>query len=345
MTQLDVRAEEVWNTVWRRRVAYFWSLFATLLLVAFPIILSVNPDGACRSVFCFAAQPIAALGTVLPNVTGTWIDVFATNPGWFLVATLAIALGYWRGGGGLATRIKDRMRPAWYAFASLRPSGLGTLNQPPLPSSDRAIQDLRLSAGYKKFYKGLTRFVLPSLFIVAILYAATAITNQIGLAIAESVGWTCSPKGEAAATFRTAGFCNRTGISVERDVTYIVRVQMHETWRDQTIAADPNGIDPNEVTPAMTFAVPLRRHLAEPWYKLMLRVGSTGTDTYAPTWRKISPEGPVAGAFEATIKARSSGQLLVYVNDAVLFPVTKSCFYGNNHGTATVTLVRAGEQR
>jgi hypothetical protein len=207
MAQLDTRTEEVWNTVWRRRVAYFWSLIATLLLVAFPIILSVNPDGACRSVFCFAAQPITAVGTVLPNVAATWIDVFATNPGWFILAALAIGLGYWRGG-VLATRIKDRMRPAWYAFATLRPSGLRTLNQSQPPSSDRRIQDLRLSAGYKKFYKGLTRYVLPSLFILAILYAATAITNQVGLAVAESVGWTCSPKGEAAATFRTAGFCN-----------------------------------------------------------------------------------------------------------------------------------------
>ncbi|NNM72587.1 T6SS phospholipase effector Tle1-like catalytic domain-containing protein [Enterovirga aerilata] len=339
--RLDERTERVWNTVWRRRVAYFWTLFATLVLAVFPLILSVNPDGACRSPFCFVAEPITAVGSLLPGFARPWIDVFASNPGWFLVVALAVAFGY-RRGGVLAQAIGDRMRPAWYAIRPLRPRGLGKPEQPAAPSADAFIQRLRLSAGYKAFYRGLTVYVLPFLFVLGILYAAVAASNQVGLTVAESAGFTCGPgPGPAGPTFRTSSFCHPTGIAMERDATYLVAVEIGEAWLDDTIASGPNGLSPNDVPPRMTLGVPLRRHLAQPWHKLMLRIGETGTDTYAPAWKRVVAPGGPTNRYEAVVKARSAGELYAYVNDAVLFPVSRSCFYGNNRGSATVSVVRA----
>jgi hypothetical protein len=52
-----------------------------------------------------------------------------------------------------------------------------------------------------------------------------------------------------------------------------------------------------------------------------------------PTW-----PGEADLTFETEIAARSSGELLLYVNDAVLHPALTTLFYCNNDGTAHVTV-------
>lgn len=96
---------------------------------------------------------------------------------------------------------------------------------------------------------------------------------------------------------------------------------------DGTIAAGPNGFSHRKLLPFLL----ARRHVTEPWLKLMGRVG---------------PRGRVfaIGSGTLTYRAESDGELFLYVNDAVLglrgdgrtLPYRWSI--GRNVGTAIVKI-------
>ena len=82
---------------------------------------------------------------------------------------------------------------------------------------------------------------------------------------------------------------------------------------------------------AVYFGLPFRRRLAEPWFRPIARIGSRGNDEY------VLP-GPVS-----QIRARTSGELFLFVNDAVIeVPGLRGLFYRNNAGTARVTVEQFG---
>ena len=140
-----------------------------------------------------------------------------------------------------------------------------------------------------------------------------------------------------------------------------------DPWTDNGIAAGPNGVRPQDASYAMTASVLLRRHLGQPWYKPYARIGPTGSDEYPldpkpsladhdPPSRPRSRAGPYTCGgtakpnaipnktdvtFASEIVARTSGELFLYVNDAVLeFPGLTSFFYCNNEGKASATVER-----
>lgn len=66
------------------------------------------------------------------------------------------------------------------------------------------------------------------------------------------------------------------------------------------------------------------------------RIGTAGSDTYhlqpdarVPTQRHLY-------SLNSTLTARTSGQLFLYLNDAVWPPFLGHWFYGNNRGQAAV---------
>jgi len=83
-------------------------------------------------------------------------------------------------------------------------------------------------------------------------------------------------------------------------------------------------------------AVPLRRVLREPWFKLIARIGHTGNDLYPLDAADFSKPGQGISALVAKITARRCGELFLFVNDAVLPFPKRQYFYGNNKGSATV---------
>ena len=109
------------------------------------------------------------------------------------------------------------------------------------------------------------------------------------------------------------------------------------TW---TTRADLRGVDPSEVSLLMKLATSLRRETTEPWWAPMARIGATGTDLYA---LKPTPSVPIDGrlyVLRTVITARTSGELFVYVNDAVGPPFRRDAFYANNRGTAQILVQR-----
>ncbi len=113
---------------------------------------------------------------------------------------------------------------------------------------------------------------------------------------------------------------------------------MARGWRDWTTPASPNGIVPegrSHLNSALVSAfTPYRRHVGEPWFKLILRIGKRGSDVYTPNWRLVASD-QTGDTYEADLEARRSGPLFVYVNDALPM-VLPHFFYSNNDGAARI---------
>jgi hypothetical protein len=86
--------------------------------------------------------------------------------------------------------------------------------------------------------------------------------------------------------------------------------------------------------------LPFRRYLGESWFKPIARIGSEGSDEYVLDPGDTLVEG--AGTRLVTeLTARSTGELFLFVNDAV-FPLPRGWTqptYKNNRGTLSVSVM------
>ena len=354
--------EHVFNWVWWRRIAYFWTLFATLALVLAPLFWPPLPEGACKSPLCFAAEWIHVFSFVLPGFAATWTDTFASHPGIFLrIGVLVlIGLGF---GSWCEQRIRDVMRPIWYAMPATQSMTPDRAFPKPVPPNavNRAVQWLRTKAWYQYTFWLLTRWLMPVAFGAVVVYGAFAVATRLVFSIQDTAGVICYTlklpqpvtSAPAQADFKTNMLCNPTGLELEKGGTYRLyfEIPADEPWLDDDIPADLNGVHPDCVSLRMTAGVPLRRRLTQPWFKPMARIGTIGTDDYALDPKPSLPQpethtskgekcltAPGAFSFTSEIVARSSGELFLYVNDAVFPPFFNHWFYRNNEGSARVTV-------
>lgn len=371
--------EHVWNWVWWRRVTYFATFFLTGGLALMPIVVPALRKGACESRLCFVSDLIGTLGLFLPGVASTWLDSFTSRPDVFVVLAALVVAGLWVGG-VLERRIRDEMRRVWYGFGRLNPSPHVKLTPVTQPGRfNRLIEWLRQRPVYQSFFRVLTHGVLPTVFLLVLGYGAVALLTQAVFAIRSAGGGVCVESADTlrdvdgvamARPFRTNALCASTGLTLEKGATYrlSITIPAGDPWTDSGIAAGPNGVRPKDTTYAMTAFVLLRRHLGQPWYKPYARIGTTGSDEYPLDPKPSladgkSPERPSSrpytcgGAakpnaipnqaditFESEIVARTSGELFLYVNDALLgFPGLTSFFYCNNEGGASATVERLTE--
>lgn len=284
--------EHVYNGVWWRRVAYFFTLGITGVLAALPLTLPGN--GACSGVLCFLAAPIAALDKMLPSFAAPWTEAFASHPDVFLPLALALALGLWCGA-WFDTRLLDQMRRLWYSVPVLRPGAALDLPAPAEPGPlGRLIEWLRNQPAYRAGFRLLTQALLPGVFLLGLGYAAVALVGQLTFAAQESFGAACPDAGPPVAgdgpgqtlALDTRRTCVPSGIRAEAGATYRVRLTVPAAWRwrDGDLPAGPTGLEcPLHSTQALLMAAgtPLRRHWAQPWMQPMARVGRSGNDSYA----------------------------------------------------------------
>jgi hypothetical protein len=359
--------ETVYNTVWRRRIAYFATLAVTLALLAMPLFASGTQ--ACAGVLCVLTAPIAWVGSFLPALASPWIDSFSAHPGVSLPLMAAIAIGI-RWGRGLEARIprpdaprlvcrragaqaRERDRHAASVAGRRRGPAHPAPAHEPVLHRQPALRHAPVPARRVPARHRLCRGGAPP---------ARCATPCCPPA-ARSAGPRPPP---ARAGFDVRAECWSTGVDVHEGATYRVRLTVAATqrWRDASIPAGPHGFEcplPAAQAVALAGATLLRRHLSEPWFQPIARIGTTGNDTYAlrgeprtaPLHDRCEtaeatpapagcPAGEAAGAvaevFESVLVARSSGPLFLYVNDAVDVPLLKS-FYANNAGCAKVEVI------
>ena len=354
--------EHVFNWVWWRRIAYFGTLFATLALVLAPLFWPPLSKGACESQFCFASEWINVLSFVLPGFAATWTDTFASHPHVFLGIGVLILIGL-LSGSWCEQHIRDMMRRVWYAIPATQPETPGRIFPAPVSPSavNCAIQDLRMNECYQCAFWVLTHIIMPTIFLVVVGYGALALVTRLVFSIQDSAGAVCIASGSpqdvtsepSQADFKTNALCGPTGLKLAKGGTYRLHfaIPAGDPWIDKNIPAGPNGVHPDDVTLAMTAWVPLRRRLTQPWFKPMARIGNIGNDDYALDPKPSLPEREIRASkeaklppspgdisFESEIVARSSGELFLYVNDAVFPPYFNHWFYSNNRGSAHVTV-------
>ena len=131
-------------------------------------------------------------------------------------------------------------------------------------------------------------------------------------------------------SFDVANPCFASGIRLKKGNVYRFRVR-DDLWHDGRHKADADGL--RRVPFLLVVSGPSRRHVLHPWMKLMGRVGETRMETFA------------IGSGMAAYKAKTDGELFLYVNDAVIGLAlgrhwAQPYFWssGRNDGTAHVTV-------
>ena len=283
--------EHVYNGVWWRRLAYFGTLGLTAALALMPLLQPGN--GACSGWLCFLAAPIAALGKLLPGFAAPWTDAMASHPNRLLPLALAVALGLWLGG-WLDQRLRDKMRRLWYAIPALQPAAVNLLPPPgPIGPLGRWIEWLRTRPAYQGAFHLLTHGLLPAGFLLTGVYAAVALTGQLGFAAKASWGQVCPDEGRSqagglgvAVAWDVKRLCVATGVIAKAGNTYQLhlRVPASSRWWDADLPAGPGGLECASPTPTallLAAGIPLRRHLAQGWFQPMAPIGDKGNDSYA----------------------------------------------------------------
>jgi hypothetical protein len=173
--------------------------------------------------------------------------------------------------------------------------------------------------------------------------------------------------------FTTAQICWPTGLKLEAGHRYRITLSTPGDWFDCTHRADVAGF----LSDSFIFwiSTPLKRWWGQNWFKPIARIGELGNDEYVlepsdpfepysyplcqeidrateclsakisdDAAQKLSQCAPVPNrrkSISTEVKARTSGELFLYVNDAVLIsPGLSDWFYKNNTGSGSVSVER-----
>ncbi len=361
-------AESIWNRVWWRRITYFATLFATLLMVALPLFVNRLPappvlaDGRT-----WIGGVIRLLTVVLPAFAGEWIDVYADNPVYFLLLA-AVILALLRFGTWMERTLRDRARAMWRR---------ALLDEGAFVPRRSWVQSFRTSRGYQRAVQLFKWYVLPDALIAplaVVLLAGIAFATyvQSALPFFENGARLCQPSDtlpdivRVSHDFATRDLCSPSFGRVRAGGRYVVTIDVVEPWSDGALATSPEGLPAGDFPAGLGYlATPLKRVIGadylQPLFEIRpreanLNVLTGNVQIYPLAVRQI---GDSRTRFRGEFKAARDGELFLFVNDAML-PFTTAPFgafdygyfyraagasaakAGGNHGTACVT-VESGE--
>jgi hypothetical protein len=207
-----------------------------------------------------------------------------------------------------------------------------------LPSG---VLNQRASAWYAdKWRRRIKYVVVPIFFGATYVIIAAILVNQAAVKVAESFGWLCGQETrQSPALMAVDATCHATGFQVAAGRTYRVLLTVEQPWFDKSIPAGPEGLALENAGSwlVMKLAVPLRRHIAEDWFAVMAKIGRSGLDSRALALRRAEgAAGTGDETWEADFAADADGELLLYVNDALLLGWTG--LYANNQGSAKIVI-------
>jgi uncharacterized protein (DUF2235 family) len=362
--------EAVWNLVWARRIIYFLTLAATLLLVGLPIIIDALPEAPILTDGrTWIGGVIRLLTIVLPAFAGQGIEVYADNPFYFLLFTglvlMLLSCGAW-----MERRLRDEARRVW------RQTLAGDAGR--LQASQ--VEAFRNSPRYQRFLRMFKWYVLPDwviapLTVVVLFWALFAAYVQATLPFLENGTALCKPSPAVGASliavsrdFFPRDVCSNSFGWVEKGQRYVVTFDVMEPWSDANLPTSPEGLSAGEFPWALGYiAGPLKRVIDAHYLQPLIQIRPTdgqgqvggNIQIYALEVRQVGDEDTL---FRADFKAQRDGELFLFVNDAML-PFTGSrwgdydyrYFYRfsgtgdrskrGNRGSACVTIESAGVRR
>ena len=357
-----MRQTILWKKVWARKLLYFATLGLGVFFILFPYISPAETWGADEWLETVLAPLVGTLGgavRALPELVGkipmlgfaeTWAQDYEAHPYVFLIGIAVIGVLIF-----LSLKVKVRiasdMRRNWH---HLHGKGNPRSDKPDL-SKEKLARFLDSSLYKDKVVKGI-RIATESLAILLLLYLILALFSRSFFVVADGLGGICETDStkpnsqfKEAFEFNSYETCMSTGLELTQGHEYHIRIEILDVWRDESIEADVNGW---LTTPLkLRLATPLRRHLFAGWYQPVARIDNAFYDRYPLQGEcpqeKGATEAAAPGAKQTrlcmTFRARRTGELYLYLNDAVLFaPGFPIEFYSNNEGKAQVTVTKVG---
>jgi uncharacterized protein (DUF2235 family) len=327
-TQAAARAAEqevVWNFVWLRRVLYFSTVFVTAGLLLGPALFKgrtlpeVDLDsGTVRGLLDLA-------GGFLPDMAQPLVTFWQAHA--VIFAVLAIVLAALLFSSTLVQRaIGYRMKGLWDGIALAKPREVGPATLPKDP-----IFKLRWHPAYRGTAEFLSQKAFPLVFGLVALSAVALIVlgtiNRGMFSVRTVAGRTCKPSGDLLGIqngawpeiqFDNRNLCQAARIELHAGRTYEVSITLPQGWKDETVSSDLTGIPTSAAPWVYIPALPFRRVLRAPWFVPVARIG---------VW---TPEYHMLTQSVTEITPRQTGQLFLFVNDAVGPPGLRSFFYEDN---------------
>jgi len=350
------RQEQVWDLVWKRRVAYFANMFGLLVLLCLPLLQRYCPGLGAGSPFAFLVPIIDAVANYLPNLLKPWFDAFREAPERLFAGALFVGALSWYGS-SLQGQIRDRMRQIWK-----------TPGTPALAQPDSGIYRLRSAGAYKGSYYVLTHWTLPSIFaaviallLLALLYCAIAVVGRVSFFAYDLSGQVCHASSTAIAAtaqpqtppigIETIKLCNATGLTVKKGQTYDINLVITDPWEDghdwnepdpvkaKGIETGPNGFSWDKMTWRMAPGLPYRRLIASNWFATIVRIGDSGLGEMVLSFESTECQCPKPSThYKASFKAAKDGEVFVYINDSVVVWKGFERYYRNNKGKADLSI-------
>jgi uncharacterized protein (DUF2235 family) len=360
--------EKVWNIIWWRRIVYFMTVAVTLYLVAFPLMRALPLSAELENPLRWASDIVRTAGAFLPPVATPWIEGYARDPGRFIVVAVILAGMLWWGS-RLAARIQNQMGIHWRKSLNSELADPGKPDDPIYKMRTSPIY-IALHTGLKKYvapaffallfvYLGLT-FMSHVLFNIqddagwvcrekpvefgkdpknpnrVIVQDLKGLKNlERGQTMHVQVNGT-----ESLPEFETSALCQSMGVWLERNGKYLIKFESADSFRDGDIEASKGfySTDPPSIWRKvwMIAAVPLRRELIRPWFRVVVRIGGVGGEE-----NFLDPDITDKYLINEERKATRDGELFLFVNDAVVgIPGLYGIFYKNNRGSTKVTITR-----
>ena len=248
------RQENLWDFVWKRRIAYFATVIVTLLLVALPVrnVLPAFVDQTCSDSRCLLPSLIRPMKALVPGFAEPWITATATYPVTLIVLVLII-WGLRRWNNSLEARLWDGSYKLWLDVFSGRPIA---------NEVESGLRKFREGAGYQRFFKFVKWSLLPALFgilmLLAILYAPLVVASQAVIQVHEADHYFCpndDPKqlrkvvDLEAFILDTSNPCNSPNLIIETNQQYDIVFQMPVTekgdpapWWDDLEPSKPGSL-------------------------------------------------------------------------------------------------------
>jgi len=336
--------EHVWNVVWWRRVVYFATVAASLYLAIYPLTRSVPRSAKYTTPLHPVSDILGFLGGFLPNAGNPWINAYQGEPERFLIGAFVIA-GLMLLSAKLGARIVDKMGALWEV-----PLRGNLMNLLPV----NLVYRLRTSPGYQATLRATKRHIAPFLFAVMYVWLGITLIGHAVFVVEDAAGMLCKsspsprelrPQEKVQFTFMPNQFCAASGFILHEETKYLIAVSRmgNDAWRDGDVDAMLGGFYTSDlpVSQRGSFlaALPMKRDLIRPWFRVILRIGTTGTyeDFLDPDPAKSQNDD----SLEEVLKPKATGELFVYVNDVALpIPGIQDLFYRNNSGQALVTVQR-----
>ena len=372
--KLRIRLQErIWDLVWWRKFCYYGILVLSFTLALLPWIeylpwrfwplSEVKYATTCNvSPVCFLSDIPRFAGNFLPSFMSKWIDTFSANPGVTALLTTFIALLVVRSK-NLSFAIENAMTRIWEIAGKekereserkfrLRATKAQVLRK------NRLLQSLipKLKFKFMPAVFGISSLailgwmflILPGKFLFSSFDATSSFCQQQDGKKVQSL------RNPAVVQnlfdYRVA--CFATGFNVDAGAKYQIAMVVGDP-RSEAMIARADFAGKAQMNAFLDFIMwPMRRHPEAGYHQTVLRIAPPRPSNYSflqkimPVWIDDIPLnsavtfslGRSQKAVVSEFTAKSSGELYLYVNDAVF--IWPSITYENNVGQAKVAMQR-----